>query len=191
MLSLKITDTYSIHRVVYDLFEVTRSESEKLSDLTSGIQYVERDIDDTKEILILSDRQPLTPKYGVLQTQSLPESFLNFESYKFEVEINPTYRDSKSKKTIPIKDYNEILQRFNSKSVSLYGFSANASSMQIGDMKVLCFQKKNHTVTLAKVKISGCLTVTDRELFIQCFKKGIGKGRAFGLGLLQLQPILQ
>ena len=40
--ALKITDTYSLHRVVYSLFDDVRSEEEKHACISSGIQWVDK-----------------------------------------------------------------------------------------------------------------------------------------------------
>lgn len=41
----------------------------------------------------------------------------------------------------------------------------------------------------ARARISGVLNVLNRPAFIDTFSKGIGKGRAFGFGFLQLKII--
>jgi CRISPR system Cascade subunit CasE len=37
--------------------------------------------------------------------------------------------------------------------------------------------------------LTGELEIVDRSLFIKSFQQGIGRGRAFGFGLLQIAPL--
>ena len=39
--ALKITDTYSLHRVVYSIFDDIRSDSQKTQSVSSGILYAD------------------------------------------------------------------------------------------------------------------------------------------------------
>jgi CRISPR system Cascade subunit CasE len=50
------------------------------------------------------------------------------------------------------------------------------------------FNKKGNQVTLGSATLQGGLTVIDREKFKHSFCQGIGRGRAFGFGLLQIVP---
>uniref|UniRef100_A0A3B0LVE2 Uncharacterized protein n=1 Tax=Arsenophonus endosymbiont of Trialeurodes vaporariorum TaxID=235567 RepID=A0A3B0LVE2_9GAMM len=43
--ALKITNLYSLHRVVYGLFEDVRSSDAKQSSISSGIQWVDKGSD--------------------------------------------------------------------------------------------------------------------------------------------------
>lgn len=57
--ALKITDLYSLHRVVYGLFEDVLNQEAKQSSESSGIQWVDKGSDHQyRQLLILSDRLP-------------------------------------------------------------------------------------------------------------------------------------
>jgi len=56
-------------------------------------------------------------------------------------------------------------------------------------MSVQTFKKDGQTVTHGSATLKGELLVTDREQFNQSFRQGIGRGRAFGFGLLQIVPL--
>ena len=45
-------------------------------------------------------------------------------------------------------------------------------------------------MTLAQAHVSGQLQVIDRDRFQESFAQGIGRGRSFGCGLLQIVPLL-
>ena len=57
--ALKITDPYSIHRVVFSLFEDVRSEADKVAGMSSGILFADLGGDhESRRILLLSNRPP-------------------------------------------------------------------------------------------------------------------------------------
>ena len=83
---LRLTDCYSVHRVVYDLFDPVRSEGEQTH---SGILYVDKGEDRQERlVLILSNRLPKTPAYGKVETRTLERSHLDFSTYRFEIVVN-------------------------------------------------------------------------------------------------------
>src|SRR5579872_3062928 len=103
MKALRITDTYSLHRIVYSLYEDVRTESEKLTSMPSGILYVDKGGDwSGRRILMLSDRLPRDPEFGKLESKCIPDNFFQHGRYAFEVTINPTKRDKNTRKIIPI-----------------------------------------------------------------------------------------
>ncbi len=190
---LRITDIYSLHRVVYDLFEDVRSETEKNNGASSGILFVDKGGDHReRRILILADRLPAKPKHGTIQSRPVSEDFLNHQHYRFEVLINPVTTCGTSNKIKPVRGREAVKKWFVDKASKSWGFSVVKQTLQINGISVKQFTKKvgdaKHTVTLGTASIQGHLTVTNRQQFIKSFKKGIGKGRAFGLGLLQLVP---
>lgn len=189
--ALKVTDPYSLHRVVYDLFDDVRNVLEKNTNVTSGILYADKGGDGNgRKILILSNRAPHSPKHGQLETKLIPESFLQHEHYAFEVMVNPTKRDKKTGNLIAIRDREAITQWFVDKAPKAWGFKIKPEHLQIQNLGVQQFKKNDATlITQGKATFIGQLIVTDREHFIQSFKLGIGRGRAFGFGLLQISPL--
>ncbi|AUI88998.1 type I-E CRISPR-associated protein Cas6/Cse3/CasE (plasmid) [Vibrio azureus] len=192
--ALNIKDTYSLHRVVYSLFEDVRNEQEKQASKSSGIQWVDKGGDATcRQILMLSNRAPMEQvnnQHGEVVTKCLPEGFLNHRTYRFEVVLNPVRRDRQTKKNVPIKGRKEIVQWFISRGQESWGFSVNADQLQVEQVRVLQFEAK-HRVTLQQAKLSGYLTVTDSEAFAHSVANGIGRGRSFGCGLLQIVPVIE
>lgn len=189
-IALKITDTYSIHRIVYDLFDDIRSKAEKCASVPSGILYVDKGGEyGGREILVLSNRVPNKPSYGTLKSQSIPETLLTHGRYRFEVMLNPTRRDSKTGKTIGVHGYEAIVQWFIDKAPTSWGFAANSDSLRVEDMHVKKFNKSQGQVTMASATLIGELEVIDLDKFISSFRNGIGRGRAFGFGLLQIIPL--
>ncbi|MCG3884486.1 type I-E CRISPR-associated protein Cas6/Cse3/CasE [Photobacterium leiognathi] len=193
--ALKVTDTYSIHRVVYSLFEDVRTEEEKCSSISSGIQWVDKGGDKTtRQILMLSDRKP-TPnidnKYGQVETKLLSATYLDHRFYRFNIEINPACRHGNDGKVRPIKGRKEIAKWFKRRAFEDWGFDVDESNLIIEPNKLFEFRSKSkNKITIQKTKISGCLTVTDEALFKSAVRKGLGRGRAYGCGLLLVVPIV-
>jgi len=184
---LRLTDAYSLHRIIYDLFP-PRDPPVRENGSHKGFLYADKGSSwSGRKILILSEFPPRSPSYGSIESRIVPETFLQYDHYCFEVEVNPTTRNGASGKTIPLKDPHTIIQWFLRKA-SLYGFSVDEKSIQVEKIGVRRFSKKNHMVTQATATIKGFLTVTNRELFQQSFREGIGRARGFGFGLLQLIP---
>lgn len=188
--ALNITDAYSLHRVVYDLFDDIRTESEKQQSVSSGILYADKGGDfHGRRILMLSNRQPNAPVHGELSMKKIADSFLDYSAYRFEVIVNPTKRDNKSSRIMPLRKREEIARWFIEKAPQ-WGFKVNSAHLEVEDISIKCFfDKNNHEITQAQARILGRLTVMDKEKFMQSFQQGIGRGRSFGCGLLQIVPI--
>lgn len=189
--ALRITDDYSLHRVIYSLFEDVRSEAEKQSSIPSGILFADKGGDAKgRKILILSDRAPRQSAYGEVISRPVPDEFLQHPFYKFEVTLNPTRRENKSGKRVPIKTREQVAAWFGGKSLSSWGFSVEPARLDVRMLPVMQFNKQdNRPVTHGVASVSGMLRVENRAIFIESFKKGIGRGRAFGFGLLQIEPL--
>lgn len=181
--NLKVFDTYTIHKIVYSLFPKEDNETRSFLFAYKGGNRNER------RILILSKNQPVQPEIGTIESKEIPAAFLEHEYYGFEVMINPVKRDSKTGKIVPIRTHEEIMSWFIEKSGS-YGFEIMPDSLSVSDTHVLQFTKDEKNVVLGKAKCVGRLHVTDRALFIKAFENGLGKGKAFGFGLLQIIPLI-
>jgi len=190
---LKITDPYSLHRVVYGLFEDVRNDSEKSKHISSGILYADRGGDwSGRQILLLSNREPRQPtgEEGLkIETRSIPLAFLEHGAYRFKVIMNPT-RQINGKK-IPVKGREAISEWFCQRAQGNWGFEVTRNSVSVTRVEVLQFKKRetDSPITLAQAHIEGCLQVKDQVLFQAAFQRGIGRGHAFGCGLLQIEPL--
>lgn len=186
----KITDLYSLHRVVYDLFEDVRSPEEKKVGKSSGILFVDKGGNfQQRQILILSDRPPRQPLHGTIESKPIPDDFLDYDRYRFELVVNPVRRESTSRKLNPIKGRDAVSEWFIDKAIASWGFTVDRSSLQINKFAVRVFEKKGNKVTLGSATLQGYLTVSDRKKFITSFRQGVGKSKAFGFGLLQIVPV--
>lgn len=180
--TLKITDPYSIHRVIYSLFPQKEGISREFLFADKGGDFFSR------RILILSKEHPLEPEYGSIESKVIQDSFLNYNYYAFEVLVNPVKRDNTTRKIIAIKGRDELSAWFIEKAPT-FGFSVDPHSLTISETEVLQFKKGSGKVTFGKAKFIGKLVVTNRERFKKSFYDGIGKGKGFGFGLLQIVPL--
>lgn len=189
--ALKITDAYSLHRVVYDLFSDVRSDEEKTASVPSGILFADKGGDwEKRQILILANRRPHNPAYGELKVKPIPDHFLQHDQYGFEVVINPTRRDKVTGKIVPLKTRDQVSEWFIERSPCSWGFLVEPESLQVMKLGVQTFEKSGKTVTHGLASLKGTLSVRHRESFITSFTQGIGRGRAFGFGLLQIVPVM-
>lgn len=197
--ALKIKNAYSLHKVVYSLYPDVRSDKEKNTSVPSGFLYADMGGDyKSRKILLLSNRQPADKvqgehgEYGEVQSKAISADFLSHKNYHFKVIINPTKRDSASRKLLPVKGREAIARWFVERAEKSWGFKVHQPSLQVDSVNVLSFEGKNqHSITLAQAQLQGTLEVINPEQFSQSFSQGIGRGRAFGCGLLQIVPIVE
>jgi CRISPR system Cascade subunit CasE len=194
--ALRLTDPYSLHRVIYSLYQDDRTDLQKNSSQPSGILYADQGGDIFgRRVLMLATREPesaVDGSYGAVTSRPVPGHFLGFDKYRFRVVVNPVRRDAASRKLIPIRERSEIIEWFAARAESRWGFSTPGQYLHVNKIEVLRFNDKHqHRVTLAQASIQGQLLVTDRSLFQASFAQGLGRGRAFGCGLLQIAPLIE
>jgi CRISPR system Cascade subunit CasE len=193
--ALRITDVYSLHRVVYSLYEDVRSSSDKKAGQSSGILFADQGGDFSgRRILLLADRSPagcIDGEYGQVESRPIQEGFLDHENYRFNVIVNPTRRHGASRKLIPVKGRDAIGEWFGERAEKSWGFEVSPQSLQVRRVDVLQFKDKQlNTVTLSQAHLQGQLSVSDRDQFRKSFSHGIGRARSFGCGLLQIVPFI-
>lgn len=181
--ALEIKDAYRLHKIVYSLFP-------KQDDRHRDFLYADKGGDwNCRRILMLSERRPETPEFGEIESKDIPESFLRWDNYGFEVTVNPTHRNGPSQKTTPIKGRENLHNWFIQKAPA-WGFDVKPDSLQASNIGVVSFDRdKGRTQTHGTATFIGKLKVIDREAFINSFKHGIGRAKGFGFGLLQVVPI--
>jgi CRISPR system Cascade subunit CasE len=192
---LGIKDAYSLHKVVYGLFDDIRDDHEKQGSHPSGILFVDKGGVSThtgtvRQVLLLSTRAPhQTPQFGLVETRPIHEDFLAYDHYAFTVTINPGKRDRESGKVQPVKGREAVAAWFADRSQNSWGFAVDVETLLVENVFVQTFEKEEHSVTHGGAVLKGSLTVTDPIRFKKSFIQGIGRGRAFGFGLLQIVPL--
>ena len=175
-------DAYSLHKKIYDLFPKTEGGTRNFL-----YRYLDSDVEE-KRILIFSENAPLACEFASLEVRDVPDAFFEQDYYAFDVQINPVKRSKDSGKIVPVKGRDALAEWFSSKAPG-YGFEVLPDSLSVGDTNIVQFNKDGKKVTLAKAIFTGRMKVTDRELFKKSVKEGVGKGKAFGFGLLQVMPL--
>lgn len=194
--ALNITNPYELHKAIYSLFSDVRSVEEKQSSHPSGFLYADYGGNyQSKKILLLSNRPPskkIQEHYGEVVSKTISPEFLQYDTYRFKVIVNPTWRERASRKLIPVKAPEDIANWFVNRSQSSWGFEVVPSQLQVEHTEVLQFKAKSkRLITLARAHVQGLLKVKDRHVFIESFSQGVGRGRAFGCGLLQIVPVVE
>lgn len=161
---MRITNDYSLHRVVYSLFEDVRSEAEKQSSIPSGILFADKGGDaKERKILTLSDRPPRQSAHGEVISRPVPDEFLQHPFYKFEVTLNATRRENKSGKRVPIKTREKVAAWFGGKSLSSWGFSVDPARLDVRMLPVMQFNKQDdRPVTHGAASVSGMVRSENR-----------------------------
>lgn len=122
----------------------------------------------------------------------LLERIKNGSRWRFRIVANPT--KSVSRENQRGKVYPHITSDYQKKWLieksSKNGFLLSEDSFNIVQSKWLRFYKKeSRPVSLLSVTYEGILEVTDEELFRNALINGIGRGKAYGMGLLTVMHI--
>lgn len=196
MKALSITDTYSLHRVVYSLYEDVREPEAKKTSQSSGILYADQGGDYRgRKILMLANRPPMDAVdglHGEVRSRPIPDNFLEHDQYRFKVIINPTRRDSTSRKLVPVRGREAVAHWFVERATTSWGFSAATEHLQVDKIEIQQFKdKQQRQVTIAQAYVQGFLRITDQAQFKHSFTHGVGRARAYGCGLLQIVPVIE
>ena len=168
-------DTYRWHQLLCKSFNQTREEAEYLfrADLKkTGV-----------EILMQSPVEPEAQDWGVWETKRIPDNYLSFKHYKFRLKLCSDVReDNKTVRTVsdPQEAYEWLAyhqEKCGFKILNLVSTSNKVYSMMEDKM-----------IQHGCLDYSGLLEVTDIEKFKNTVLKGIGRAKAFGFGLLSLNP---
>ncbi len=181
----RVSDSYSIHRVVYDQFEKKITESDEIRPLPLWEESTEGNL---KKIVILSAEKPIVSDDAVsrhLTCISFPEKIFESKHHIFKITVNPVIKTNG--KQVPIRNRANIAEWFCKRSEK-HGFKVKKESLVVDSVHADIFSKKGHKVTICKAKITGELEVTDLSKFRQAVFKGIGREKSFGCGLLLVIP---
>lgn len=193
--ALRITDLYSLHRVVYSLYPDVRSDENKASSHPSGILYADQGGDHRgRKILMLADREPdekADGQFGEVQSKLLPTGFLDHQTYQFKTIVNPTRRDSATRKLLAVRGRETVADWFAERATNSWGFEVDPNRLQVDRIEVQQFKdKQQRQVTIGQAHVQGVLRVSDPDQFRASFSQGIGRARAYGCGLLQIVPLI-
>jgi len=172
-------DEYGIHKLVYSHFP---GKQRHFLYADKGGRFGQR------SILMLSRDNPVTV-CGNLQTATVPLNYLEHDLYFFEVFLNPVVRKTGEKNGSAVTGCSDLLSWFTQRDKT-WGFVADLACLEVVNFGLQKFIAKGRTVTYNHATFRGILRVFDRNLFKGSFENGIGRGKAFGFGLLQIKPVL-
>ncbi len=180
-----------IHGIVESAFEGERKRNLWRIDSLNGKVY----------LMILSEDRPdlsdAASKYAPQNDSSwqtkdysnLLQRIKNGNIWRFRLTANPTQsvcvqgERGKVKACITVTEQKEWLN----KRTDASGFILDPDGFDVVHSHWYKFQKgndKNRPVTLCGITYEGILTVTDEEKFIELLTNGIGRGKAYGMGLM-------
>ena len=187
---LKLFDAYAWHQTLWQAFPNREGEARdflsRVESRAGGYQA-----------LLLSPAQPTPTAWGHWEIKAIPDSFLEFTHYRFDLRVNPVISkpvrsaDGTPRprgRRCPIVNRDELIAWMGRKAES-NGFQIDSDHLSLAPPVRQPFRKGRKTNVHTRVDFQGVLTVTDRDAFLHAFQHGIGPAKAFGFGMLMLQPI--
>jgi len=185
---LRLRDSYAWHQQLWLAFPGRNGESRTFL-------FRVDDRHDFFRVLLLSPAAPLTPGWGAWAVKSIAHSFLGHDRYLFQVRANPTVkrvvRDNnggvkKNGRRSGIYD-TDGLRTWMQRKAEQSGFELE--HYEAGPPIQSYFVKDGRRGKHIAVDFRGRLRVTEPVAFDRAFHAGIGPAKAFGFGLLMLQPV--
>jgi CRISPR system Cascade subunit CasE len=139
-------------------------------------------------VLLLSPELPVLQQWGRWETKRVADTFLEHDSYRFQLKANPTMRRSSDRRRLAIYQEDRLREWLERKAMDS-GFEPIENTLVVGAPTDETFVRNGRRGKHVAVDFAGALRVTGREAFRDAFTKGIGSAKAFGFGLLMLQPV--
>jgi CRISPR system Cascade subunit CasE len=201
-----VHDAYDWHQRAWDAFphlDGARNDRRCHGEMRHFLTRLD-DKDGGYQLLILSPTEPCRPGWcpdyeGNWQAKPVANSFLEHARYRFSLRVNPTKKltpkgaDGKRHgqgKRVAVRDFAELASWMERKAADA-GFAIEPGSLRIAERGLYHFtqEKERRLGTLNIVDFDGALRVTDQVALKAAFQNGIGSAKAFGCGLLVLQPL--
>lgn len=113
--------------------------------------------------------------------------------WRFKLTVNPTYsipsRDGRGR--VCAHTTTEHQRMWLMKQSEKHGFSLEEDAFDVTGIKWYSFGKgsSHRRISMLSVTYEGILTITDENLFRQMMTEGIGRGKAYGTGLMTLMRV--
>lgn len=200
-----IHDAYDWHQRAWDAFPHLDGARNANREDSAPRHFLTRldEKDGGCQLLLLSPSEPRRPDWCPehgrnWQSKPVAPSFLEHDCYRFSLRANPTWkltpkgpegRRSGQGKRVPLHEPEE-LREWLARKASVSGFTLEPS-LRITPLGLRHFakQRERRLGTLHIVDFEGVLRVSDRPAFQTAFANGLGSAKAFGCGLLLLQPL--
>jgi len=201
-----IHDAYDWHQRAWDSFPHLDGARNDRRDDGETRHFLSR-LDDKEggyQMLLLSPTEPRRPDWcpdheANWQTKPVAGSFLEHARYRLSLRANPTKKltpkgaDGKRHgqgKRVAVRDFSE-LGNWMDRKATVAGLAIEQGTLRIAERGLYHFtkEKERRLGTLNIVDFDGVVRVTDHAAFKEAFQNGIGSAKAFGCGLLILQPL--
>lgn len=149
-------------------------------------KYTDRIVYNTKLtnnnfILSFVHQKPIEDNKFNLNTIKLLDGFFNKGKYCFSIKLNTVIQSEKNRR-VEFQELNEwIDKKFTDNGLNLLSLTSLRNYTQNSSSE----RNIKHYVT----ECSGVIEVKDIEKFKNACKNGIGRGKAWGLGMLMVKPI--
>ena len=184
----RMTDSYAWHQALWKAFPAPPGASRSF---LSRVDHLGQNY----RVYLLTDSAPVVQPWGEWTTREIALSFLNCTHYRFDLRANPTVkrvvRDvsgqrKKNGQRTAIYDPTQLHKWLKNKGEQ-NGFEI--LNVEVGSPIPQLFRRKGKPGKHVRVDFQGVLGVFDRERFQTAFETGIGSAKAFGFGMLVLQPL--
>ncbi len=150
-------------------------------------------------IYLLCRSEPVRPGWcppEAWAVKNIAPSFLQHEGYAFDLLANPTRKvaaftadgqRTRNGRRLALLD-EESRQAWMQAKAGQHGFCLDGP-LVMDEVGSSIFRRRARAGTHIGVRFRGRLQVMDRERFIHAFYHGIGSAKAFGFGMLLLQPL--
>lgn len=152
-------------------------------------------------LLILSQDRPelsdVVKQFGydgeLFETKAyepLLDKIVNGSRWQFKLTANPTKRIKKGNGDVPRGKVKALIsvdqqEQWLSNHADAYGFELKPGDFRVTRNHTYTFKKQGkRRVSIFSVTFDGVLTVVDSEKFLSALTSGIGRGKAYGNGLL-------
>ncbi len=189
VITTNISDEQIVHSAILQLFNSNRE--------TSGVLYKQLGVGTEGELIVA--QYLVYSKTSPKPVESLPEPFLytveiedskeiepHFKegvTLRFSTWLNPVRRNRETKNCYLINNPEERREWFENKMKNI---GATVISYQEKAQKTICFNKHDMQGKYVGILYEGKLRVDAPETFLENYVNGIGKGKAYGLGLISL-----
>lgn len=183
-----LNDSYAWHKAVWEAFP---NRGDQARDFLIRVDNKGR----SYQVLVLSCERPTLPGWGMWETKEVCPHFLEYDLYRFELRANPTVkrvvRDDSGKR----KKNGQRTAIYNREALGNWlKRKAQASGFEVVKFDVdpplsQPFHRKGKPGKHVRVDFRGLLRVVNHSQFKSAFANGIGPAKAFGFGMLVLQPL--
>lgn len=184
----RLTDSYGWHQALWKSFPAPDGTPRPF---LSRVDHYGQ----TYRIYLLSDRVPTVQPWGQWATREIVPNFLDYTHYRFDLRANPTVkrvvrnesgeRKKNGRRTAIYKP--DQLDGWLQNKARQHGFEI--LNVEIGAPVTQYFRRKNRPGKHVCVDFRGTLQVQKRDRFKDAFQTGIGPAKAFGFGMIVLQPL--